>query len=66
MTRLDDGVRGTYHATVLIGCHVGAQAMMKAGAVLTKDAKPWHPYLAVPVNPVRAKPKAPPEAIENA
>jgi acetyltransferase-like isoleucine patch superfamily enzyme len=46
--------------------HVGAQAMMGAGAVLTKDAKPWHPYLAVPVNPVRAKPNALPEAIENA
>ncbi len=58
---LEDGVRITYHATVLAGVHVGEQAIVGAGAVLTKDAKPWHLYLGVPAKPVRLKPNAPPE-----
>ena len=58
---LEDGVRITYHATVLAGVHVGEQAIVGAGAVLTKDAKPWHLYLGVPARPVRVKPNAPPE-----
>ncbi|UCF41426.1 MAG: acyltransferase [Gemmatimonadota bacterium] len=57
---LEDGVRITYHATVLAGVHVGEEAMVGAGAVLTKDAKPWHLYLGVPAKPVRVKPNAPP------
>ncbi len=59
-TVLADGVRITYHATVLAGVHVGEQAMVGAGAVLTRDAKPWHLYLGVPAKPVRIKPNAPP------
>jgi acetyltransferase-like isoleucine patch superfamily enzyme len=58
---LGDGVRITYHATVLAGVHVGEEAIVGAGAVLTKDAKPWHLYLGVPAKPVRVKPNAPPE-----
>jgi acetyltransferase-like isoleucine patch superfamily enzyme len=58
---LEDGVRITYHATVLAGVHVGEEAMVGAGAVLTKDAKPWHLYLGVPAKPVRVKPNAPPD-----
>jgi acetyltransferase-like isoleucine patch superfamily enzyme len=60
-TEIGDGVRITYHATVLAGVHVGEEAMVGAGAVLTKDAKPWHLYLGVPAKPVRIKPNAPPE-----
>ena len=59
-TVLGNGVRITYHATVLAGVHVGEEAMVGAGAVLTKDAKPWHLYLGVPAKPVRIKPNAPP------
>jgi acetyltransferase-like isoleucine patch superfamily enzyme len=59
-TALRDGVRITYHATVLAGVHVGEQAMVGAGAVLTRDAKPWHLYLGVPAKSVRVKPNAPP------
>jgi acetyltransferase-like isoleucine patch superfamily enzyme len=59
-TELGNGVRITYHATVLAGVHVGEEAMVGAGAVLTKDAKPWHLYLGVPAKPVRVKPNAPP------
>ena len=58
---MDDGVRITYHATVLAGVHIGEQAMIGAGAVLTKDAKPWQLYLGIPARHVRAKPDAPPE-----
>ncbi len=60
-TVLADDVRITYHATVLAGVHVGEQAMVGAGAVLTRDAKPWHLYLGVPAKPTRVKPNAPPE-----
>lgn len=60
-TVMGDGVRITYHATVLAGVRVGTEAMVGAGAVLTKDAKPWHLYLGVPAKPVRIKPNAPPE-----
>ncbi len=60
-TILGDGARITYHATVLAGVHVGEEAMVGAGAVLTKDARPWHLYLGVPAKPVRVKPNAPPE-----
>jgi acetyltransferase-like isoleucine patch superfamily enzyme len=56
---MGDGVRVTYHATVLAGVRVGEEAMIGAGAVLTKDAKPWHLYLGVPAKPVRIKPNAP-------
>ncbi len=59
-TVLDDGVRITYHATILAGVHIGEEAMVGTGAVVTKDAKPWHLYLGVPAKPVRVKPNAPP------
>lgn len=59
-TVLGDGVRIAYHATVLAGVHIGEQAMVGAGAVLTRDAKPWHLYLGVPAKSVRVKPNAPP------
>lgn len=66
VTVLEDGVRITYHATVLAGVRVGTQAMVGAGALLTKDAKPWHLYVGVPAKPVRVKPSAPAEIRETA
>lgn len=61
VTVLEDGVRITYHATVLAGVRVGTEAMVGAGAVVTKDARPWWLHLGVPARPVRPKPNAPPE-----
>jgi len=58
-TRLDDGVRITYHATVLAGVHVGEQAMVGAMAVATKDVRPYHVYVGIPAKSVRVKPNAP-------
>ncbi|HVD61041.1 MAG TPA: acyltransferase [Gemmatimonadaceae bacterium] len=62
VTRLDDGVRITYHATVLAGVHVGEQSMVGAVAVATKDVRPYHVYVGIPAKSVRVKPNAPESA----
>src|SRR5918997_5898659 len=58
-TVLGDGVRVTYHATVLAGVHVGEQAMVGAVAVATKDVRPYHVYVGIPAKSVRVQPNAP-------
>jgi acetyltransferase-like isoleucine patch superfamily enzyme len=58
-TRIDDGVRITYHATVLAGVHVHEQGMVGAMAVATKDVRPYHVYVGIPAKSVRVKPNAP-------
>ena len=58
-TVLEDGVRITYHATVLAGVRVGAQAMVGAVAVATKDVRPYHVNVGIPAKSVRVKPNAP-------
>jgi acetyltransferase-like isoleucine patch superfamily enzyme len=59
VTRLDDGVRNTYHATVLAGVHVNEEAMVGAVAVATKDVRPYHVNVGIPAKSVRVKPNAP-------
>jgi acetyltransferase-like isoleucine patch superfamily enzyme len=58
-TILRDGVRVTYHATVLAGVEVGEQGMVGAVAVATKDVRPYHVYVGIPAKSVRVKPNAP-------
>src|SRR5690349_20409081 len=58
-TLIDDGVRITYHATVLAGVHVHEQAMVGAMAVATKAVRPYHVYVGIPAKSVRVKPNAP-------
>src|SRR5690242_2405072 len=58
-TVIDDGVRITYHATVLAGVHVYEQGMVGAMAVATKDVRPYHVYVGIPAKSVRVKPNAP-------
>ena len=58
-TVLEDGVRVTYHATVLAGVHVGEQGMVGALAVATKDVRPYHVNVGIPAKSVRVKPNAP-------
>jgi acetyltransferase-like isoleucine patch superfamily enzyme len=58
-TVLEDGVRITYHATVLAGVHVHEQGMVGASAVATKDVRPYHVYVGIPAKSVRVKPNAP-------
>jgi len=59
VTRLDDGVRITYHATVLAGVHVYEEGMVGALAVATKNVRPYHVYVGIPAKSVRVKPNAP-------
>jgi len=59
LTVLENGVRITYHATVLAGVHVGEQGMVGASAVATKDVRPYHVYVGIPAKSVRVKPNAP-------
>jgi acetyltransferase-like isoleucine patch superfamily enzyme len=60
-TVLEDGVRITYHATVLAGVKVGEEAMVGAAAVATRDVRPYHVNLGIPAKSVRVKPNAPTE-----
>ena len=60
-TVLGDGVRITYHATVLAGVHVNEQGMVGAMAMATKDVRPYHVYVGIPAKSVRVKPNAPSE-----
>ena len=62
VTVLEDGVRITYHATVLAGVHVAEQGMVGAMAVATKDVRGYHVYVGIPAKSVRVKPNAPPDA----
>src|SRR5438552_16168032 len=52
-TIIDDGVRITYHATVLAGVHVHEQGMVGAMAVATKDGRGSRAYGGVPAKSVR-------------
>ena len=61
-TVLEDGVRITYHATVLAGVRVHEQGMVGAMAVATKDVRPYHVYVGIPAKSVRVKPNAPPDS----
>src|SRR5213595_3059954 len=58
-TIVEDGVRITYHATVLAGVHVGEQGMVGAMALATKDVRPYHVYVGIPAKSVKVKPNAP-------
>jgi acetyltransferase-like isoleucine patch superfamily enzyme len=64
-TVIGDGVRITYHATVLAGTQVGENAMVGAMAVATRDVRPWHVNVGIPAKSVRVKPNAPAEAYKN-
>jgi acetyltransferase-like isoleucine patch superfamily enzyme len=59
VTVLGDGVRITYHATVLAGVHVQEEGMVGAVAVATKDVEAYHVNVGIPAKSVRVKPNAP-------
>ena len=58
-TIIEDGVRITYHATVLAGVHVGTQGMIGAMAVATKNVRPYHVNVGIPAKSITVKPNAP-------
>jgi acetyltransferase-like isoleucine patch superfamily enzyme len=61
---LANGVRITYHATVLEGASIGEHGMLGALAVATRPIKPYHVNLGIPAVPKMVKPNAPPEVRE--
>ena len=65
-TLIADGVRITYHATILAGVHVAEDSMVGAMALAARDTRPHHVHVGIPAKPVKEKPagkrakKAPP------
>lgn len=62
-TVICDGVRITYHATILAGVHVAEQGMVGAMAVATGDVRPYHVHVGIPAKSVRVKPNAPDQEV---
>jgi acetyltransferase-like isoleucine patch superfamily enzyme len=54
-TRIGDGARITYHATVLAGVQIGDHAMLGSGAIATEDIAPYHIKVGVPAKTVKVK-----------
>lgn len=54
-TRIGNGVRLTYHSTVLAGCQVGDLAMVGTGAVVTKDVEAGHIVVGIPAKTAKVK-----------
>lgn len=54
-TRIGDGARITYHATVLAGTQVGENSMVGTSAVATKDVEPYHIKVGIPAKTVKVK-----------
>ena len=59
VTVLEDGVRITYHATILAGITIGTEAMVGAGALATRDVPPHTVNLGIPAKPAMVKKSAP-------
>lgn len=54
-TRIGDGARITYHATVLAGTQVGEHSMVGTCAVATKDVEAYHIKVGIPAKTVKVK-----------
>lgn len=54
-TRIGNGVRITYHATVLAGIQVGDRAMIGTSALVTRDVEPNHIVVGIPAKTVKIK-----------
>jgi len=54
-TVIGDGVRITYHATILAGTHVADDSMIGAGSMLTRSTEPHWVYVGVPAHQVKEK-----------
>ena len=58
MTRIGDGVRLTYHSTVLAGTQIGENAMVGTGAIVTRDVPPNHIVIGIPAKTAKVKEQA--------
>ena len=54
-TRIGDGARVTYHATILAGTNVGDNSMIGTNAVVTRDVKPQHIVVGIPAKTAKVK-----------
>ena len=54
-TTIGNGVRITYHATVLAGAQVGDNAMIGTGAVVTRNVESNHIVVGIPAKTVKIK-----------
>ena len=54
-TRIGNGVRITYHATVLAGSQIGDDAMIGTSAVVTRDVEPHNIVVGIPAKSVKVK-----------
>ena len=64
VTRIGDGARLTYHATVLAGTQVGEHSMVGASAVVTRDVESYHIKVGIPARMVKVKRSAADDARE--
>ena len=55
VTRIGDGARITYHATVLAGVQIGSHALLGTSAVATCDVEPFHIKVGIPAKTVKTK-----------
>jgi len=55
VTRIGNGARITYHATVLAGVQIGEYALLGTGAVATRDIEPYHVKVGVPAKTAKVK-----------
>ena len=55
-TVIGDGVRITYHATIMSGVHVGSNTMIGSFGMATKSMDPNSIYVGIPAKKVREKP----------
>jgi acetyltransferase-like isoleucine patch superfamily enzyme len=55
-TVIGDGVRITYHATILAGAHIADDSMIGAGSMLTRSTEAHWVYVGVPAHKVKEKP----------
>ena len=54
-TRIGNGVRVTYHATVLAGVQVGDRALIGTNAVVTRDVQSNHIVVGIPAKTAKIK-----------
>jgi acetyltransferase-like isoleucine patch superfamily enzyme len=54
-TSIGNGVRLTYHSTVLAGMKIGDNALVGTGAVVTRDVEPHHIVVGIPAKTVKVK-----------
>jgi len=60
VTRIGNGVRITYHATVLAGVEVGERAMIGTSAVVTRNVEANHIVVGIPAKTAKVKDENPP------